>query len=743
MAKKHSAGRKSGGGNAPAARPEGEQRRKRRPAPPAVSRTDYSLEDILSEFRSAAPSREAPEAAMESDETDLPNGEGAAVPAEETARETGEAVPAQRGEETGEAVPTQRGEETGHEPVPPRVEGYEDDPAAYAEPVPFDEDAPPSAGQAPEGKEQRPGPGRGGLLYRLHGRLLGLLAVAGMKRQERQREENAAPPEEEREMEPLAAARFYARQMPALRRRCQMAAAVTVLPVWIALAAAVDVPIPGSLASDIRVASLVSLIAMLTVMIIGLDVITSGIMSLVRCTPGAESLIALGCLASAIDCVLAAVMGEEGTPLPPCAVCCVSVCLALLGSRYHCLTYRATFLTLSRNPGAFAVTSEHLMGRKEAFLIKSRQSFSGFVRRSEEADGCESMMGLAAPFVAIASLIFSVLALIGNRDPVRLPHTLALLLSVTAAWPGLFALPGFMADAALRFHRNGSAVAGWNGIREIGASRHLIITDSDIFPEGSVSLSGVNILEGAFTEQVLSCTGSMMCAAGTELAGVFADLMERGGGSMETVEEFTVGEGGVSGRVGGVRVFVGCAGYMYLQGVKIPAKLREGDTIYTAFEKKLVGAFRMNYTAEPSIAAALQTLQRNKRRPIFAVRDFNVDQKMIREKFRCGTDDFEFPDMPDRYAASQVVSSGDRSVSALLSGGGLGRLVELSSRSRWVYWLGVICQGLTLGCILTGLGFVFLNCWLGAWSAVSCFRILLFMLCWTAPCLLMGLFEGK
>ena len=187
MAKKHSAGRKSGGGNAPAARPEGEQRRKRRPAPPAVSRTDYSLEDILSEFRSAAPSREAPEAAMESDETALPNGEGAAVPAEETARETGEAVPAQRGEETGEAVPTQRGEETGHEPIPPRVEGYEDDPAAYAEPVPFDEDAPPSAGQAPERKEQRPGPGRGGLLYRLHGRLLGLLAVAGMKRQERQR----------------------------------------------------------------------------------------------------------------------------------------------------------------------------------------------------------------------------------------------------------------------------------------------------------------------------------------------------------------------------------------------------------------------------------------------------------------------------------------------------------------------------------------------------------------------------
>ena len=74
MAKKHSAGRKSGGGTAPAARPEGEQRRKRRPAPPAVSRTDYSLEDILSEFRSAAPSREAPEAAPESDETDLPNG---------------------------------------------------------------------------------------------------------------------------------------------------------------------------------------------------------------------------------------------------------------------------------------------------------------------------------------------------------------------------------------------------------------------------------------------------------------------------------------------------------------------------------------------------------------------------------------------------------------------------------------------------------------------------------------------
>ena len=715
MAKKRPSGKKSER-VAPTSAPA--VPRKKKPVPP---RTDYSLDDILAEFRSGG--EKTPEVPA------APAAGGESVPSPLTETETG-LTPVPESAETTAA--TESGEA-------PHTEGYEE-PEEYAPPL--SEDLPVEETPAPP--KPRFSIPKDSFLYKLQGKILGRLALMGMKREQQKKQEQEKPPEiDEREMEPMDAARFYAKQMPALRRRCQMAAAISFLPVWIALASVMSVPIPGALASDIRVASLVSLTAMLTVMIIGLDVITSGILSLCRGCPGQETLIALGCLFTVIDCLVAAFTGKEGTPLPPCAVCCVSVTLCLLGSWFHCKTYRATYLALHRNPGAFTVTSEKLLGQKEAFLIKSRQSPAGFVRRSEERDGCESISGDMALYICVTALILAVLSLIGSKEAAMLPHALAVLLCVTAAWPGLFALPGFMADVAVRFQRSGCAVAGWNGIREVGESRYLIITDSDLFPEGTVSLSSVNIVEGVFTDRVIAVTGSMMTAAGTELAGIFGELMERSGGRMQEVADFTVGEGGASGTVDGMNVYVGCAGYMHLQGVKIPPRLLGGETIYTAFDRKLVGAFKISYTAEPSIAAALQILHKSKRKPIFAVRDFNIDAKMVREKFGCPVDDFEFPDVPERYATSTVGASGESVVSALISGGGLGRLAELYSRSRRVYWIGLACEILTVGCALIGLLYGFISCWKGSWAAVSSFRLLVYMLCWTLPCMLMGLTTGS
>ncbi|MBQ2895518.1 MAG: hypothetical protein IJE26_02270 [Oscillospiraceae bacterium] len=688
------------------------KRKKARAAAAAVP--DFSLEDILAEYR-AAPGTEETEPVFAPQES--PPEEEAHLPVTEEPAE--DEIPAESGE---------------------HIEGYVDDNGQYAsaQPQELPEEAWDDDEYIPKNIRVKPGKrSKGGLLHRLQGRIVAMLAVSAFKNEQRRSEKEAIPEDPATEMPPLDAARFYAGQIPSLRGRCKLAFAVTMLPLWVALGHGAGFPLPGALATDLRMASLLSLTALLSVMLIGLDVITSGILSLFRGRPGAETMIALAALASVADCWVAVLSEKSVGALPPALLPCVSIAMALLGSWQNCRAYRAGFISLARAENPFAVTNEQLLKRKEAFLIRSRQSMSGFIRRSEEPDGCETLSTVLTPFAMVASLVLSALVAVTHKSFMVFPHVFAILTAVSAAWCALGAIPLLFAATAEHFRRSGGAIAGWSGARDMGEASHLILTDSDIFPEGSVALSAVRLVKGELTDKVVSYTGSMMAAAGSELAALFTDLMQRSGSTMVPVDEFVVGEGGATAFINGEKVSVGCAGYMHLCGVKIPPTMVSGDAIYTAFLDRLVGAFVVDYTPVPSVREALVQLQRSRRKPIFAARDFNIDPLLIKEKFKCPTEGFEFPPVPERYEISDLPASGKSPVGAMLSGGGLGKLADMFTRGRQLYRSGLVCQVLTAGCTLLGLALGFLWSWEGSWAMVSSWRLFLFMLLWTLPVLLM------
>ncbi len=698
--------------------------------PSAPASADYSLEEILAEYRSKPvweqeTPRSAESAAREASPAgEVPEPEKAAAPAAEAAE------------------PSPDGTEVWRE----TVDGFEDDAPEYAR---ADAVPPGEGGEerdedgefAPEKLRVHRGGKRAGARGLLDG-LTALLTVASFRRHERRSQKEPEPEDNDAGLPPAEAARFYAGQIPSLKRRCRAAFVVCALPVWLSLAYALGWPLPGSL-DDVRAAALVSLTALLAVMLLGLDVITSGVLSLFRGRPGAETLVAGACLGSAAESVYVAAAPENLGQLPPCAVPCLAVAFALLGAWLTCRGYRAGFLALSRAKTPFSVTSERLLNRKYTFLIRSQQATEGFVRRSEEPDVCETVSAALAPFVLVAVPVLAALTAVQGRNLGVFFHSLATLSAVGASWCALTAFPMLFSRAAAYFRGSGAALAGWSGVRDVGAARHLILTDADLFPAGTVAITGVKILEGVFTDKVVSCTGSMLAAAGTELAGIFTELMQRSGGTMRPVEDFAVGEGGAKAFIGGEEVFVGCAGYMHLQGVKISPKQLSGDAIYTAFSGSLVGIFNVTYTATPSVREALLTLQKSRRKPIFAVRDFNIDPLLIKEKFHCSTEGFEFPAVPERFRISGLPASGERPVAAVLAMGGLGRLVELSARGKYLYYSALTGAGLTVGGTLLGLALAFLLCWGGAWAAVSAARLLLYMLLWLLPMWLFAAGAGQ
>ncbi|MFR0795656.1 MAG: hypothetical protein ACLSHG_04300 [Oscillospiraceae bacterium] len=57
--------------------------------------------------------------------------------------------------------------------------------------------------------------------------------------------------------------------------------------------------------------------------------------------------------------------------------------------------------------------------------------------------------------------------------------------------------------AQARPHRQ-RAIAGWSGASDIGRSKHLIVTDKDLFTARNISIESIRILGGAFPGKVIT-----------------------------------------------------------------------------------------------------------------------------------------------------------------------------------------------------------------------------------------------
>ena len=620
------------------------------------------------------------------------------------------------------------------DPMPPRpvdiqTQGYEEDEGDYV----YAGTEVPEPDVPPEPIPIRGAAPRGSALEGLFTRLAALLALASMNRR---RQKPAPPPEPEAEAVPempaARAAKLYTAQRRPLRLRAWGAFGVSLILVYISLGYSVGLPLAGAMAS-LRAAALFCLIAELCVMLLGLDVLAHGFSALLRRQPNGESLIVVSCFATLLDTVLTVAVGDGGRGFPFCAVSALSLSFSLLGGQLYCRGYRCAFraLSLGRNPNA--VTAEYGPAEKEALLYKTRRSLAGFIRRSEEPDDCEEKIAAAAPFFLLLTLVLTVLATFVRGRPGDFFHVLAALSSVCAPFAVFLGFPLLFSQAARRLLQNGTAIAGWAGTYDIGRGRRIVITDGDIFPPGTMAVDTIRVLEGTSSDKVISYTGSLLSATGSSLAGVFTELMRQNGCSIQRVEEFSVAEGGVKAFVRGEEVLVGTSGFMHLCGIRLPQKLVAKNAVFAAVSGTLMGIFTVRYTALPAVQDALVTLLHGRRSPIFAVRDFNVDPLLIRQKFKVATDSFEFPSFAERYRISAAAPADEIRPAAMLVRDGLTPLVEVVERGLRLYRSTRLCSWLSLLCSLLGLLLLFLLCWNGEYRSASAGNVVSYMLLWLVP----------
>ena len=627
--------------------------------------------------------------------------------------------------------------------IPPERPDYpeEDEEAGGQEPLPEPEDErpyeePSEDGAAPESRgffhargaeKGEPGPNAA---ERILEPLVRLVATRIARRQ-MQKAEAANWPDpvdirETEELSPRMAAKFYGQQLRPLRFRCRACLFLCVILAWICL----DLPMAGLLGASPTVQAGVSLVLLLAVMMTALDILAAGMRQLFDLRPGAESLAVLAAVMSCVDAVM--VMVGYGAYSPFCAVSAFSLGAALWGERLSCLARARTMRTAAMSSNPAAMTAEQT-SRGGKYICRSQRSIEGAVRRCEQPDFCQNVYATAAPVLLALSVALAAGASLNGRGAYFL-HTLSALLSVSASFTAFLSFPLPYSMIARKLQSAGAAIAGYAGCADIGRSRRVVLSDGDLFPPGTMKLSGINILEGALVDKVISCTTSLLLASGSGVAGVFMELVTRRGYRSVTPKEFRCHEGGgLSARVNDEQVLVGSPGFMNLMGIRLPQNMNAKNAVCTAIGGELVGVFTLEYIPVSSVQDALVTLLQGRTQPIFAIRDFNITPLMIRQLFRIPTDNFNFPAFRDRYRLANSSANPDAPVTAVLSRGGMGPLVDAAESGRKLYRA---CRiGTVLSLLGTAIGMVtmFLLCRAGAYDTANAGNVLSYMFLWALP----------
>lgn len=578
-------------------------------------------------------------------------------------------------------------------------------------------------------------------LEKVIGPVVGLIAAASVKRNQRQRAESERrrdtfkklPPE----LSPERAAAFYAAQASSLRMRCFFATAISIILVYLSF----GLPAAGALGSSPTLRSFMCLVLLLVVTLIGLDIFTNGIVSLLNSKPGAETLISVSCIVSALDAALIAATRNIAVGLPFCAVSALSMTFALWGSYLNCDSFARSMNTAAKAHDPSVVISK--AGGEDGggcVLSKAKRPLTGFVRQTEQADIFETVYRYLTPVLLVACVVLSLFCVLASKENKELVHTLSACTSVCASFSAVFGFALPLSVLTRRLSRSGVAVAGFAGCAELGRIRRVMVNDTDVFPQRTVSIADIAISEAEDPKKIISYAASMVSAAGMGIAPLFTELMRKNGCMMATVEDFACHEGGgVLARINGDTVYVGCSSFMRLMGVRIPKSASSATAVFVAVNDALSGIFSIDYKPVGSVQRALVSLLRKRVEPVFAVRDFSITPMLIKQKFRLPKDSFDFPSFAERYRISSQEAEDNGTVCAMFARGGLNAVAGLAERGRKLYYGSFVCAALSVLCGVVGMVLMLSLCWTGAFDSASCANVMTYMLLWLVPSIVISL----
>lgn len=483
-----------------------------------------------------------------------------------------------------------------------------------------------------------------------------------------------------REVSPKYASSYYENYIYSLIIRLRISQGIMALMIYFSL----SLPVPGMLKNP-EVMSLCLVSLLLLHMLVCLDVFTNGITNMFSANFGADSLASLSCIVALTDVILMRISGSSAH-IPLCVISGLSLLGVLYSSFLSTRGIRKALRVPTIAKRRYTVTGEQGVVGHDITLLKSTRPIIGFVRRIEEEPIDENVYKKVSPIILALSLALTFILVFVKKDIGNAFYIFALIFVPAVPITSLlcFALPFYVGSK--RIFSSGAAIAGWSGACDLGNSKNLIVTDRDLFPEGSIEIENVRIFADFDSKKVISYAAAMIKQSDSALVPTFESLMKENYCQESNVDSFEILQGGgFKGLIDGHVVVCGSTDLMRLMDVRLPFRLISQRTVLLAIDGVLFGIFNLKYLPNDDVRSALVNLMRSNRHPVFATRDFNITPDMIKDVFDVATDGYDFPPYADRFPISEAKPAHDSKIAAVIGREGLGPLTAMADTGRSVF----------------------------------------------------------
>lgn len=471
------------------------------------------------------------------------------------------------------------------------------------------------------------------------------------------------------------------------------------------------------------------------------DILLAGVYRLFRFRPTldtAAALAAVAALAHGVWCVV-----QKGGVMPYTCVAQVTLFFALIAKRGRLLMLRRTYKAaiLSASPTSVC-TKDNKNERTMAY--KTPNAGEPDLSAIPEPDGTMRFARFYAPLAILAALVLAVMASFGVGKPREFLQCLAAVTAMLAP-AGLLlstATPGVRITKKL--FTSGTALLNHSAARELAWAEMAVLTDPDVFPQGTVAISGMKIARSQSMEKVVASAAGALSAVGGGLGFAFADFAKQQYIFVPTpskVEYFDTG--GINAQIGQDNVLCGTASFLMRMGIHVSEGRSIKSGVFVAVNSSFAGVFALKYNAQPQCYSAFRVLKVGGVRPVLATKDFNVTPLMVEDRFDLRPGRTEFPEIGERVELSACDGRGKARPQALLSRNTMLSFCECVTAAHR------LCRAerfnLALSGVAGGLGLLLMYylASTGNLAAGSPLNVLLYLVLWYIPVWLQSLLSSR
>lgn len=535
-------------------------------------------------------------------------------------------------------------------------------------------------------------------------------------------------------------AAYCASKTAALSARILFMVPLAAISVYMTLAAMLPLPMPPGFTYIERPFFYVLTLCAAQVfsMLLASDVTGPGLYRLLALRPTMDSAVLFSSLCTLAHAVSIIVLPQWGGYLP---YSCISVltCLLATAAKRQRADVRKRAYKICQLATAPTAVKRIRLGEKHFVAVKTQQGAYPEPGSVVSMSRAERVSLLYAPIVIVACPALAAAAAFGQGKGTMFLWALAALASVSVPIPLLFASTAPARRVAKKLFTSGAAILGSSGAARLSRCRFAVLRDGDLFPAGSVRITGMKLASNRRVEEVIGTAASVFAACGSGVGKAFADFAREKYLVIRPARDVQFFEtGGLSATVDGHYVLAGSSSFLMRMGVRVTLGSKLADGLFLAIDSEFAGVFTVKYSVQPQAFSAFRVLRRCRLRPILATLHFGLTQAMVEKRFELRTDWVQYPELARRaeLAAPECGRSGEPLAvlsrdSALAFCEAVGGARQQSRAERAGILIGLLSA-------VFGLGIMYFLVAAFETASATPYNTLLFLLLWEVPAFLSG-----